>query len=63
MIVWVERIRAVALVSGLLTCPLAEEAQENFIIATSKVLFTPMRVPRGVLNATVHLQGMLNNAD
>ena len=37
---------------------LAEEAREIVTITTPLVLFTPTRVPQGVLNATAHFQGV-----
>ena len=39
--------------------PLAPEAQEVFTIATTDGLFTPTRVPQGVLNATSCFQGVM----
>ena len=38
--------------------PLAPEAQEVFIV-TPDGLFTPTRVPQGVLNATSYFQGVM----
>ena len=40
-------------------CPSAAEAQEIFTIATPQGLFTPTRVPQGVLNATAYFQATL----
>ena len=39
--------------------PLAEEAREIFTITTPLGLFTPTRVPQGVLNATAYFQGVM----
>ena len=39
--------------------PLAEEALEIFTIATPLGLFTPTRVPQGVLNATAYFQDVV----
>ena len=39
--------------------PLAAEAHEVFPIATPEGLFTSMRVPQGVLNATAYFQGVM----
>ena len=39
--------------------PLAEEAREGFTITTPLGLFTPTRVPQGVLNATAYFQGVI----
>ena len=39
--------------------PLAADAQEIFTIATPEGLFTPTRVPQGVLNATGYFQGIM----
>ena len=39
--------------------PLAEEAREIFTITSQLGLFTPTRVPQGVLNATVYFQGVM----
>ena len=39
--------------------PLAAEAQRVFTIATPEGLFTPTRVPQGVLNATAYYQGVM----
>ena len=40
------------MLEGYWQIPLAAEAQEVFTIATPEGLFTPTRVPQGVLNAT-----------
>ena len=40
-------------------CPLAPEAQEILTIATPGGLYTPTRVPRGILNATSYFQATL----
>ena len=40
--------------------PLAPEAQEIFTIVTYEGLFTPTRVPQGVLNATAYFQGIMS---
>ncbi|CAN0012806.1 unnamed protein product [Sphacelaria rigidula] len=47
------------LLQGYWQMPLAEEAQEIFTITTPLSLFTPKRVPQGVLNATVYFQGII----
>ena len=47
------------LLQGYWQCPLAAEAQEIFTIATPQGLFTPTRVPQGVLNATAYFQATL----
>ena len=39
--------------------PLAEEACEIFTITTPLGLFTPIRVPQGVVNATAYFQGVM----
>ena len=39
--------------------PLAAEAQKVFTIATPESLFTPTRIPEGILNATVYFQGVM----
>ena len=39
--------------------PLAEEACAIFTITTPLGLFTPTRVPQGVLNATAYFQGVM----
>ena len=41
--------------------PLAPEAQEVFTIVTPDGLFTPTRVPQGVLNATSYFQGVMTD--
>ena len=45
------------LLQGYWQMPLAEEAREIFTITTPRGLFTPTRLPQGVLNATVYFQG------
>ena len=40
---------------------LAPEAQEVFTIVTPESLFTPTRVPQGVLNATSYVQGVMTD--
>ena len=44
---------------GYWQCPLAEEAREYFTFVTGDGLFTPTRVPQGVMNATSYFQGMV----
>ena len=44
---------------GYWQCPLAEEAREYFTFVTRDGLFTPTRVPQGVMNATSYFQGMM----
>ena len=44
---------------GYWQMPLAEEAREISTITTPLGLFTPTRVPQGVLNATAYLKGIL----
>ena len=44
---------------GYWQCPLAEEAREYFTFVTRDGLFTPTRVPQGVINATSYFQGMM----
>ena len=39
--------------------PLAEEAREIYTITTPLGLFTPTRVPQGVLNATACFEGVM----
>ena len=39
--------------------PLAEEARESFTTTNPLGLFTPIRVPQGVLNATACFQGVM----
>ena len=39
--------------------PLAEEARESFTFTTPLGLFTPTRVPQGVLNASAYFQGVM----
>ena len=41
--------------------PLAPEAQEVFTIVTPDGLFTPTRVPQGVLNVTSYCQGVMTD--
>ena len=40
-------------------CSLVEEAHEYFTFVTGDGLFTPTRVPQGVMNATSYFQGMM----
>ena len=47
------------LLQGYWQCPLAPEAQEIFTIATPGGLYTPKRVPQGILNATSYFQATL----
>ncbi|MEP0580138.1 MAG: reverse transcriptase domain-containing protein [Marinobacter sp.] len=47
------------LLQGYWQMPLAPEAQDVFTMATSDGLFTPTRVPQGVLNATSYFQGVM----
>ena len=44
---------------GYWQCPLAEEAREYFTFVTGDGLFTPTRVPQGVMNATSYFQGIM----
>ena len=39
--------------------PLAEEAQEIFTVTTPFGMYTPRRVPQGVLNVTAYFQGIM----
>ena len=39
--------------------PLAGEAQQKFTIANPECLFTPTRMPQGVLNATADFQSVM----
>ena len=47
------------LLQGYWQMPLAEEARDIFTITTPVCLFTPTRVPQGVLNATAHFKGVM----
>lgn len=47
------------MLQGYWQMPLAADAQEIFTIATPEGLFTPTRVPQGVLNATGYFQGIM----
>ena len=47
------------LLQGYWQMPLADEAQEIFTITTPFGMFTPKRVPQGVLNATSYFQGVM----
>ena len=47
------------LLQGYWQMSLAEEAREIFTITTPLGLFTPTRVPQGVLNATAYFQGVM----
>ena len=49
------------LLQGYWQIPLAEDAQEIFTITTPFGMFTPTRVPQGVLNATSYFQGVMAN--
>ena len=44
---------------GYWQSPLAEEASEYFTFVTGDGLFTPTRVPQGVMNATSYFQVMM----
>ena len=44
---------------GYWQCPLAEEAREYFTSVAGDGLFTPTRVPQGVMNAASYFQGMM----
>ena len=44
---------------GYWQCPLAGEAREYFAFVTGDGLFTPTRVPQGVMNATSYFQEMM----
>ena len=57
-------VRAVAFCTmeclrGYRQCPLAEEAREYFTFVAGDGLFTPTRVPQGVINATSYFQGVM----
>lgn len=56
-----QAFRTLGLLQGYWQCHLAVEAQEQFTTVTNKGLFTPIRVPQGVLNATACLQGMMTS--
>ena len=47
------------LLQGYWQVHLAEEAREIFTITAPLGLFTPTRVPQGVLNATAYFQGVM----
>ena len=47
------------LLQGYWQLPFAEEAREIFTITTPLGLFTPIRVPQGVVNATAYFQGVM----
>ena len=49
------------LLQGYWQMPLAPDAQEVFTIAAPEGLFTPTRVPQGVLNATSYFQGVMTD--
>ena len=49
------------LLQGYRQMPLAPDAQEVFTIVTPDGLFTPTRVPQGVLNATSYFQGVMTD--
>ena len=44
---------------GYWQCPLAQEAREYLTFVTGDSLFTPTRVPQGVMNATSYFQGIM----
>ena len=44
---------------GYWQMPLAQEAREIFTIITPLDLFTPTRIPQGVLNATAYFRGVM----
>ena len=47
------------LLQGYWQCPLVPKAQQIFTIATPGGLYTPTRVPQGILNATSYFQSTL----
>ena len=47
---------------GYWQCPLAEKVHEYFTLLTGDGLFTPTRVPQGVMNATSYFQAMMMEA-
>ena len=47
------------MLQGYWQMPLVAEAQEVLTIATPEGLFTPTRVPQGVLNATAYFQDVM----
>ena len=47
------------LLQGYWQMPLAEKAREIYTITTPLDLFTPTRVPQGVLNATTYFQSVM----
>ena len=47
------------LLQGYWQCPLSPDVKETFTIATPGELYTPTRVPQGILNATSCLQATL----
>ena len=49
------------LLQGYWQMPLAPEEQEVFTIVTPDGLFTPIRVPQGVFNATSYFQGVMTH--
>ena len=49
------------LVKGYGQMPFPPEAQEVFTIVTPDGLFTPTRVPQGLLNATSYFQGVMTD--
>ena len=48
------------LLQGYWQMPLRPEAQELFTMVTTSGLFTPTRVPQGVLNATAYFQSVMH---
>ena len=44
---------------GYWQSPLVEEAREYFTLVAGDGLFTPTRLPQGVMNATSYFQGTL----
>ena len=51
---------ALDMIQGYWQMPLHENAQEMFIMVTAGGLFTPTRVPQGVLNATAYFQAIMS---
>ena len=47
------------LLQGYWQAPLDPDAQELFTMVTKEGLFTPTRVPQGVLNATTYFQSVM----
>ena len=48
------------LFQGYWQMPLSPDAQESFTMVTTQSLYTPTRVPQGVLNATAYFQGVMH---